>query len=206
MLQHSFHHFVCTDSGNVDLPETKHSSPRSFNTHVLLRVWCVFHAQFWIFQHKQLEPHLLSPADQHRSEEAEGHPHFVQARLVICDVPEEQRAEFILASPPPVSVKTLGRTSPHLYHGYTKFSSTNSNTWGTTEEVRHDVHRTRHIHTTSPSDVPLLLKRPPWRGPSGPARADSSPGAASAWKQSDICAHYVRDVPERTAAQNLSIG
>lgn len=182
MLQRSFHHFVCTDSGNVDLPERKHSSPHSFR-----HTRAVFHAQFWIFQHfptllidKQLEPHLLSPADQHRSEEAEGHPHFVQARLVICDVPEEQRAEFILASPPPVSVKTLSRTSPHLYHGYTKFSSTNSNTWGTTEEVRHDIHRTRHIHTTSPADVPLRLKRPPWKGPSGPARADSSPGAASA--------------------------
>lgn len=38
----------------------------------------------------ELKRHLLSPADQHRREEAEGHPHFIHARLVVCDVPENQ--------------------------------------------------------------------------------------------------------------------
>lgn len=149
MLQHSFHHFVCADSRNVHLPERKHSSPQVQTRLLPIHVSC----SVLDFQHfptlrtdEQLERHLLSPADQHGSEEAEGHPHFVQARLVVCDVPEEQRAEFILASPPPASVKTGGGTSPHLYHGYTKFSSTNSNTYGTTEEVRHDVQSSSPPH------------------------------------------------------------
>lgn len=35
--------------------------------------------------------HLLSAADEHRGEEPEGHPELIDARLVVCDVPENQR-------------------------------------------------------------------------------------------------------------------
>lgn len=59
---------------------------------------------------RELKRHLLSPADKHRREEAEGHPHFIHARLVVCDVPENQRTEFILTSSPCVSVKKQQRS------------------------------------------------------------------------------------------------
>lgn len=44
--------------------------------------------------------HLLSSTDKNWCEEAKGHPQFINARLVICDVPETTGAEFIFTTPP----------------------------------------------------------------------------------------------------------
>lgn len=89
--------------------------------------------------------------------------------------------------------------SPHLYHGYTKFSRISSNTCRTETEAVTRRFGAQVDTVPRRADVPRRLKRPLWSEPSGPATADSFPAAESAWKTEErLCSEEPRTFQEKS--------